>query len=105
MRDELILVLKEFLQNRLKEVKREKHLTQDAMANILQMERRTLAGVMRGEYSFGGLSIILFIVFLTSTSGYEIDILREKFLEVLKIWKSKLKIFCRIFEGNINAYR
>ncbi len=92
MRDELNCMLKEFLQNRLKEVKKEKHLTQEFMAGILQMDRRTLSGVMRGEYSFGGLSVVLYLAFLIKDSEREIDILREKFLEALgEDWERQLE--------------
>lgn len=83
MRDELNLMLKEFLKSRLQELKAEKHLTQECLSDILQMDRRTLSGVMRGEYSFGGLSVILYLAFLIKDSEQEIDILRKKFLEVL----------------------
>lgn len=91
MRDELNLVLKEFLQGKLKEVKAEKHLTQEEVAFILQMERRTFAGVMSGEYSLGGLSMALFMAFLVEDANHEIDVLREKFLEVLgEDWKNQV---------------
>ena len=58
----------------------------------MQMERRTLSGVMRGEYSFGGLSTLLFLAFLTKDCEKEIEVLRERFLEVLgEDWERQLK--------------
>ena len=80
MRDELNAVLKDYLQMRLQRIKCERNFTQADMADILQMDRRTFAAIIRGEHSLGGLSLALYFTFLADDSGAEMIELRRLFL-------------------------
>lgn len=84
MRNELNCVLKDYLRARLREIKMEKCYTQWNIAQILHMDRRTVAAILRGEHSMNGLTIVLFFIYLAEDPIREIENIMKLFQEELQ---------------------
>ena len=84
MRDQLHPILQKYLQERLKEIKEENCYTQIQLAEILHMSQRTVATLLKGEHSMGGLSMALFLSRLSKDPQQEIQNIQKRFEEVLQ---------------------
>ncbi|MBQ2819429.1 MAG: hypothetical protein IJF14_03480 [Clostridia bacterium] len=84
MRNELNCVLKDYLRARLQGIKLEKCYTQWNIAQILHMERRTVAGLLRGEHSMNGLTVVLYLIYLAEDPVLEIENMAKLFQDVLQ---------------------
>ena len=83
MRNPLNHVLKEYIQTRLKEIKRRHGYTIFELAEKLHVDSRTVAAILSGEHSMGGLTIVLFLVFVAEDPNKEIANLRTLFLKTI----------------------
>ncbi len=85
MREELKTVLKEFLQNKLNDVKGKEGYTQEELAVILNMDRRSVAALLKGESAMGGLSVALFFIFLSEDGPADMKELKALFLQTMSV--------------------
>lgn len=84
MRNEWNLVLKEYFQTRLWEIKMERGYTQGDLAEILHMDRRTVADILRGKQSIGSLTTVLFFAYLSEDPDQEIQTIKRLFQEAVQ---------------------
>ncbi|MCI8633147.1 MAG: helix-turn-helix domain-containing protein [Lachnospiraceae bacterium] len=84
IRDLYVSLLKQYLSEEIKMTRKERSLTQEAMAEKLAIERRTYCNIEKGENMCGTVSFILFLAYECDDSIKFLKNVRELLEELRK---------------------